>query len=328
MEINKDIIERYHMGLCNPRETEAVQAWLKSDQVDMTFLEEQELNELENTGWKKLTERYDLLPEVPVLTTRQKTRNIGFSWQIAASIAVLLGLGAAYLFFNPTLLSQQKKETELSYEKIQTPKGQKLQVTLPDGTQVWMNAESTLRFPRQFSQSQRAISFSGEGYFKVAKNPNKPFVITSNHTKIQVLGTRFNLRDYPGEPSSAVVVEEGKVRFSGLTSAAHLILTANQKGTYSADINPALVAEAVYNTNKYIDWTENKLVLDNLTLTEIVPILERWYGIKLTINYAKLNNKRYTGSFENTGLQQVIASICFALKCNYQQQGQTWIITK
>lgn len=331
MEINKEIIQRYHLGLCSPKEVAAVKAWLDSDQVNLTFLEEEELQQLEATGWEELTARFDLqsADQGPEPVSISRTRLFSFHWQIAASIVFILGLSVYFLFnSNRKNHSQAQNSTLVAYKDIHTRRGEKLQVTLPDGTQIWMNSESTLRFPVQFTHNQRRVSFNGEAYFNVAKNPDKPFIITSKRTRIQVLGTRFNLRDYPAEPLSAVVVEEGKIRFSGSGSPENLVLSANQKGTYTESVTPALTAQNVYNTSKYMDWKDNKLVLDNLTLQEIVPILERWYGIKVLIGNPKLNQQRYTGTFKNPTVRQVIESISFALKSKYQQQQNTWTISE
>jgi ferric-dicitrate binding protein FerR (iron transport regulator) len=328
MKINKEIIQRYHLGLCSPNEIAAVEDWLNSDQADMTFLQEPELKQLEKTGWEDLSSRFNLQsgPQIQEPLIHPKKRLFPFNWQIAASIIVLLTTGVYFLFHFKAENDSTKGSPLLAYKEISTKKGEKLQVILEDGTQVWMNSESTLRFPKQFTLNQRMVSFSGEAYFKVAKNPEKPFIINSKRTKVQVLGTRFNLRDYASETSSAVVVEEGKVRFSGLKGPEHLILTANQKGTYAESVKPLLSMQSVYSTTKYINWKDNKLVLDNLPLKEIVPILERWYGIELKVASPGLTKKRYTGSFENPTVHQVIQSITFALKSRYQQQGNTWII--
>jgi len=332
MEINKDIIQRYHLGLCNSNEIAAIEAWLESDQVNMTFLEGKELQQLEDTGWEHLGAHLELkqshIVEVP--NSKLKIRRFRLDWQVAAGIAFLLGIGAMYFLYYSGVQNNLNIQTsaQLIYKEIHTKRGEKLRVNLPDGTQVWMNSESTLRFPQQFAKNQRSVSFRGEAYFMVAKNPKKPFMITSKRTRIQVLGTRFNLRDYASEKLSWVVVEEGKVRFSGIAATENLILTANQKGIYEPDAKPVLSSQLVYNTAKYMDWKDNKLVLDNLTLLEICPILERWYGVKLFIADKKLVNKRYTGSFENPGLKQVIESISFALKSKYHQQDNTWILSK
>ncbi|PTS97730.1 hypothetical protein DBR11_16605 [Pedobacter sp. HMWF019] len=332
MEINRDIIQRYHLGLCNPNEIAIVEAWLESDQVSMTFLEGEELQLLEDAGWEQLGEHLELkqnhIVEIP--NKKLKIRRFRLGWQIAASIGFLLGISAIYFVYYSSLQKNKAGQVsaKLIYREIHTKKGEKLQVSLPDGTQVWMNSESTLHFPKQFAKDQRSVSFRGEAYFRVTKNPKKPFIITSERARIQVLGTRFNLRDYANEKLSWVVVEEGKVRFSGIAATENLILTANQKGVYEPGAQSVLTSQLVYNTAKYMDWKDNKLVLDNLTLLEICPIIERWYGVKLLIVDEELGNRRYTGSFENPGIKQVVESISFALKSKCRQHNNTWTISK
>lgn len=322
MKIDKELIQRYHLGLCSAQERAAVEAWLDTEETDMTFLEAQQLQDLEDRGWEKLIERPDLQ-----FKTAAQTKILRLRWQIAASITLLTGIGiACFTFRHPQ--AHQQLAAKVSFKEVRTKKGEKLQVILPDGTQVWLNSESSLRFPEQFSTSNRTVSFTGEGYFSIAKNPAKPFTVTSERSSIRVLGTRFNLRDYNGETQSTVVVEEGKIRFSGPDTSKNQILTAGQKGTYKPGMPEGLSSQSVYNVSKYLSWKDNKLVMDNLTLQEIGLVLERWYGIRVLITSPELRNKRYTGSFENPAPKQVIESIAFALKCNYNHQQNTWIITK
>lgn len=320
MQITKELIERYHQGQCNPEEEDAVQQWLESDEAEMSYPAQLDLNALEEKGWKKIASRYDIaIP--PIAGKSIKWNNYRLILQIAACFLLFVGLGSIY-YFNKEQNIPQK--TVLVYKTIKTTKGQKLQVKLPDGTLVWLNAESVLRFPESFKGNHRALEFSGEAYFDVAKDPSKPFIIQTAKTKVQVLGTRFNLRAFAKESSTSVVVEEGKVRFSEKSGQQQAILTANNMGVFEDSSSPIIKAQKV-EVGKYIAWKNNELLLDNLTIEEIAQILERWYNVEIKVSTAELAKERYTGNFNNPSLKQVLESMSFAVKFDYRQEEQTFI---
>jgi transmembrane sensor len=323
MKVTKEIIERYHQGLCSLEEVYAVEQWLESDEFEMSFPEKSDLSVMENRGWKKISSRYHLaVRPKPTPSLRLRNRMI---WQLVACVILVLGITTFYHLKKDEKIGSDKNR--LVYKAVKTLKGQKLNVTLPDGTIVWLNSESVLRFPESFEGNRRELEFSGEGYFKVAKNPLKPFIIHTAKTKVQVLGTQFNLRALTMEKATSVVVEEGKVRFTGNSGKQELILTANRRGVFEAEGSPGAImkAEDVY-AGKYIAWKNNELQLDNLSMEQIVHTLESWYNVKIIISRDELRSQRYTGSFNNPALKPVLQSMGFAVKFSYKQHGKTFIL--
>ncbi|TCC97816.1 FecR family protein [Pedobacter hiemivivus] len=321
MQITKELIERYHQGQCSPDEQDIVQQWLESDEVEMSFPENIDLNAIEDKGWKKISSRYHI-PEV-----QEQRRGFKFNYRIILQLAACLMLVLVTLFYLNTKLKSENPNRTLAYKEVKTLKGQKLSVSLPDGTIVWMNAESILRFPVSFKGNLRELEFSGEAYFNVAKDRSKPFVIHTAKTKVQVLGTRFNLRALVAETATSVVVEEGKVQFSGDSGKQHQILTANKRGVFEIGRSGVLSmkTEEVH-AGKYTAWRNNELLFDNVTMQEVAQVLERWYNVKIAINRQALRKERYTGSFNNPALSVVLESMGFAVKFNYKQHGQTFIL--
>ncbi|WP_316818467.1 FecR family protein [Pedobacter nyackensis] len=324
MQITKELIERYHLGQCSPEEQYNVEQWLESDEVEMSFPEKTDLAILQNKGWKRLSNRYQILIEtMPARIV--KLRNYRMIWQLAACAVFLLGL-ATFYYIHTIGRNNFPKNNTIVYKEIKTVKGQKLSVTLPDGTVAWLNSESVLRFPESFRGTFRKLEFSGEAYFSVAKDPSKPFIIHTANTKIQVLGTKFNLRALTAEKTTSVVVVEGKVQFSENSDKQGLILTANKRGVFENVSSEAIMkAEDVY-TSKYIAWKNNELLLDNVTLEEAVRILESWYNVNITISRPALLRERYTGNFSNPTLKQVLESIGFAVKFSYRQERNNYIL--
>src|SRR5690606_36229691 len=116
-----------------------------------------------------------------------------------------------------------------------TPRGGQYQVSLPDGTKVWLNADSKLYYPRAFSGNTRTVQMEGEAYFEVAKDEQKPFIVQTNRQKVEVLGTHFNVNAYSEEPISAVSLLEGKVKVS-LANQAERTLLPGQQSSVKNDV--------------------------------------------------------------------------------------------
>lgn len=322
MKINKEIIERYHQGKCSLEEQRIVEQWLDSEEVEMSFPENADINAIGDRGWKRISSRYhiDVQPDPVVVPKLRRYRMI---WQIAACITLLLG--AATFYYLNTDSKNNQNNSAVAYREIKTLKGQKLTITLPDGTIVWLNSESVLRFPESFKGHSRELKFSGEAYFSVAKDASKPFIISTEKTKVQVLGTKFNLRAMATETATTVVVEEGKIQFSGAPGQQQLTLTANKRGVFETKgAIPSMQTDEVY-APKYMAWKNGELLMDNLTIEEVAEMLERWYNVKIKINRPELSRERYTGSFKNASLQKVLKSMSFAVKFSYKQNGQTFI---
>jgi ferric-dicitrate binding protein FerR (iron transport regulator) len=199
---------------------------------------------------------------------------------------------------------------------ITTPKGGQYQVMLPDGTKVWLNAVSYLRFPTNFSGNTRQVEIGGEVYFEVAKNHAKPFIVKSNRTQITVLGTHFNVNDYPDEAFAKTTLLEGSVKINGKQSVGILkpgdqaLLNENDEMKIAADVN---VKEAVAWKNEIFDF-------NNTDITSIMRQVARWYGINV-IYTGKPAPVLYKGRISrNVNLSEMLAMIKY-MGINYTLEG-------
>lgn len=323
MQITKEIIDRYHLGQCSQEEQHSVEQWLASDEVEMSFPGQVDVKTLEDKSWKKFSGRYPMAVQ-PIDNRTFKLITYRKLLKLVACVILIIGAALGY-YLN---LGWENGENQmLVYKEVKTRKGEKLSVTLSDGTVVWLNSESMLRFPVSFKGGVRELKFTGEAYFSVAKDPLKPFVIHTAKTKIQVLGTKFNLRALTSETTTSVVVAEGKVKFMGDLGKPQIILTINKRGIFetTGSSAPTMKIENVY-AEKYSAWKNNELVMDNLTMEKAVLALEGWYNVKIKINRQELTEERYTGSFNNPTLKQVLESMAYTVKFRYKQQGQTFIL--
>jgi len=166
---------------------------------------------------------------------------------------------------------------EIVFNTITTPRGRQFQVTLPDGTQVWLNAASSLRYPTAFSGRERKVEVTGEAYFEVAKNVEMPFRVSINDkAAIEVLGTHFNVNAYKNEGAIATTLLEGSVRVAA-TGSKDVTLQPGQQAQIASGIK--VIENA--NIDKVTAWKNGLFYFEGTSLAEIMRQLERWYDIEV-----------------------------------------------
>lgn len=239
------------------------------------------------------------------------TRKIFNGWyqqitKYAAILAVPLLLALSYsLYLN---FKPQKTET-VAYE-LTCPAGIRSQAILPDGTKVWLNTESSIKYNLPFAQNERNIELNGEAFFEVTKNTESPFIIHSQNTFVKVLGTKFDVKSYPSDEEIAVALEEGSVHFSTTdTDEKNLqaILKPNDYLVFKKTDKKMSVLNG--NIEKFISWRHNRLILDETPIQQVAALLERWYGIKVEIVDKELLNYKFSTTFENVSISQVLELI-------------------
>lgn len=160
---------------------------------------------------------------------------------------------------------------KIAYNTIVTPRGGQYQVKLPDGTQVWLNAASTLRYPTRFSGRERKVELEGEGYFEVAKNPGKPFRVVTPAEDIKVLGTHFNVSSYKQDPHMVTTVLEGRV------SVGSTLLIHDQQASLNKSTQKLQVSTV--RADLSISWKNGKFHFEGAAIAEVLKQFSRWYNV-------------------------------------------------
>jgi transmembrane sensor len=224
--------------------------------------------------------------------------------RIAAILFIPLLVASVWLFFH------QPKETtaplQFAMQEITSPPGVRSHVVLPDGSHVWLNAESAIKFKVPFDKSTRDVSLFGEAYFEVRKNPDVPFVVKSGKVQVKVLGTKFNFKAFAEENNIEVVLAEGKVSLNteGFAKGNEKIMNPGDKAVFDKTSNQTKITNV--KINKYIAWHNGKMIFDETPMPEVAAQLERWYGIEVIIEDPRINKYRITTTFENESLTQVL----------------------
>ena len=309
---------------------------LETEQAYASHSVKMELNNLFEEG-KEKTEPIQLSPFL------YKQRSTLYSY--AAMIVVGLCIGfLAYFYNEPGKINNRTQKNEIA-----TRKGSKSRIVLPDSTVVWLNADSKIIYPDNFQEKKREVQLTGEAFFEVTKDTQRPFIIHTNSIDIKVLGTVFNVRSYPEESTSETSLLKGEVEITIHQSNKKYLLSPNQKLTvanYDPVVAPGKNAKTIpgnshvqqplltldnihYNEDSITtatSWIENTLYVDNEILEKVISKIERWYDIEAEINNEKLKTAHFTGAFENKTLSEVMDALSLSNHFKYKIEGNKLII--
>jgi len=213
------------------------------------------------------------------------------------------------LIFSVWQLVSNFNDADGAYVSLETPVGAKLKTTLPDGTEVWQNSGTTLKYPIRFTSKTREVYLSGEAYFHVKADKDHPFLVKTEEGTVTVTGTKFNVSSYPADNEYAVVLEEGKVSFKPDGSSQTVKLAPSEK--IRLNKTTGLVTKEQIDSEKYTSWKDGKLIFRDDPLSEVVKRLSRWYNADIAIvsNGISLDDYTFTMTIQNENLEQVLEYI-------------------
>jgi transmembrane sensor len=264
------------------------------------------------------------LTPTPVIPFRRRPApRRSLPWLRAAAAVVLLAGGVATA---NGLGSFRGDPAPLPQREVATTAGQRARVTLSDGTEVHLAPGSRLRYPAGFGADGRDVSLEGEGYFRVAKDPARPFRVHAAGSVTRVLGTRFGVAASPA--GVRVVVEEGRVAFGqgGGVAAPGVELTAGWSARLGVD--GALGAPERVDAARALAWTEGRLAFDGAPLTEVAAALERWYGVRIRLALPGADTLRLTADLEGARVQEALEIVGVALSLEVRSEGSTVVIRR
>jgi transmembrane sensor len=199
---------------------------------------------------------------------------------------------------------------DIAQIEMSTPVTLRSVFTLPDGTKVWMNGGSTLKYPTQFTNGQRLVELDGEAYFQVAKDKSKPFRVKTGHLYVEAVGTAFNCTAFSSDTEIRTVLTEGKVNI--MTMGAHSLkkiasLVPNDMFTYNKTSKQ--ISQAPTDTYKYTAWRDGKIVFENDRLKDVFTKLGRWYNVEFVVDPSIKQDYAFTGTFVGEEITQIMELI-------------------
>jgi transmembrane sensor len=297
----KGLLQKYLDGTATSQEIQQVLRWYYSfDKKDDPSIDESELQNILQSSKHQI-----------LAATQRPKKRLNYQWlQIAALLAICVTAAL--------LGTYNHQPAETPFYQVNTGSGQRKTVTLSDGTRIWLNNTSKLKYPAKFAGNTREIELDGEAFFKVAHNPKHPFLIHTRTVKVQVLGTSFNVRSYAADQDIAVNVATGKVAV--ISDVKTVMLEKNEGIVYNRNthgFNTSAEDAAMSHA-----WQNGVLIFRYQTLENICISLERWYGIKCDIKSEKLKKKKYTLEQHHETLNNVMKALS-AGEFKYKITGKT-----
>jgi len=338
------LLARYVSGTCSAEEARRVKAWIRADPSREQLIEElralwEAADEPDrdddpavdvDAGWREVRAAMDATdadgpettpdraPEKQSPPTRRRpARRRTPGWRAGAMAALLLligGLGLVLGRWGP-----DEGPSDSAYRTVTTEPGERSRVQLADGSTVMVNVDSKIRLSSPFRPDRRVVQLTGEAYFDVEPDPDRPFVVQTETASVRVRGTAFNVRGYPDDEEVSVAVAEGGVSIQPQhdeNDPAGVELTAGEVGRM-AKTDTAVRTRAA-DVAAHTGWTEGRLVFEDAPLPEVARRLERWYDLEVRVQDASLHALRLTASLKSQSVENVLDVIAASLGIRYR----------
>ena len=224
----------------------------------------------------------------------------GSVYDLNSSKKLLISEGGSEIKSEGDKLEYTEKESlnkEVKYNTLSIPRGGEFFLQLSDGTKVWLNSETVLRYPIQFAGIERRVELSGEAFFEVTRNEKVPFIVESNDQSVKVLGTEFNISSYKENPIVYTTLVKGSVEvFARNKPDIKQILVPNEQSSMNKARGE--MTKRHVDPYQYVAWREGRFVFDDQTLGEIMKILSKWYNVEVTFDREDLKDIRFTGNLK------------------------------
>ncbi|MGX5690477.1 FecR family protein [Arcticibacter tournemirensis] len=305
----KELIDKYLKGTASEDERQKLENWYQSfdSKPGLTdFLTEEQNRLIQNKLLDSINQRIDseLYKMEDYESGDRKVKNINYkTWFVAASVTILI----AFLWYRNTV-DETVKVKEVEWVKIDAEKSQVKKVTLPDGSMIWVNAESSVRFKKNFEGKMREVWLEGEAYFDVVHDTSKAFEVHAGTLTTHVLGTAFNVNAYDSDRKAVVTVTRGKVAVAS-EKASLAVLERNQQIIYNRGTERFAISQS--SSDDLMSWTKGRLIFKDETFAEIVKRLERWYGVEIGFRGAGIGECKLTASFDTSlPVNDVLKMLC------------------
>ncbi len=242
---------------------------------------------------------------------------IGWVYRVAAVLVIIVG--SFYIY--KSVSNPFSFVYSVNNEIVLLERGQMKRMDLPDGSKVWLNADSKLRYFDNNLVNEREVYLEGEAYFEVARDERRPFQIHVENSVVKVLGTKFNVRGYPGMGKVVTTVVSGLVEFRKNTEK--VLLPANSHGIYNK--KDKTLKMSVCDTKDVNAWIDGKLVFKSSKLSDIAEELERRYDVEINLNES-LKNKIITASFKEENVEKVLNLLSLTNEFKYKKNGDGYSI--
>lgn len=307
----ESLFQKYLSGTASLEEKSKLNDWIASNKEVQIWLENNLANspaQMDEQSQKEILQQIHLM-----LIEKKQPPILLLHWlkYTAAAIALIAMTAGSVLL----LVSQRQEPAYTSI--VETDKGQRSNVTLPDGTKVILNSETKLTYTTGFNKKQRSLKLEGEAFFDVAKNEKLPFVVHANKFAIQAVGTSFNVRAYANEEIISTTLIDGKVNIQ--TPDKTIELTPNKRAELKTNDNSSTII-ALTDSKKSVGWLSDSFTFENATLSDVAAELSRAYNINIVLESKNIRQQRFTGRISNNSINSAlrIISLTAPVRCEFR----------
>lgn len=263
------------------------------------------------------------LPAIHEMKTGQRARVFSMKRLIAYGAAACLLLFVLFKMVDSDSISLSPATQQIAASKISSITGERKTIHLPDGSVVILNSNSSISYGGDFNKNNREIMLTGDAFFVLAKNAEKPFVVTSGNISTTALGTEFFVKNHRNKQGTSVSLLEGKVRVASFTKSSHNPTLTLLPGEMAKSEDGIHLNKETFDSTWMRTWVRGKIVFNKTPIRAAIQELEKWYGIDITINEGGLTNQTITGVYDQSTLQDILKVICFSLNRTFYVSGNT-----
>ena len=300
-------IEEVLAGIASPEDAKYVAEWFAteegSDYLEAAMTQDSELikNEFADLYVDHDIPSKKILEQIRKNIRIKKLKRVCF--RVAAVLIPVVLIVGLYIQLNSKVDLFGTSE----YEEVVVDKGERIQIMFQDGTKVYINSDSKLRYPKKFALNTREVYLEGEAYFVVAKNKNRPFIVNLSGPAIHVLGTSFNVQDYPENKDIVVCLDEGNINLTLPTEKKYPV-QPGERLVYNKD-NQQCTISKMNDMQRPSMWKQNVIVFKDTPLPEVIKILNRWYNVEFKVEDENVLKYVYTLTSDNTLLEKVLMDL-------------------
>jgi transmembrane sensor len=323
----QNLISGYFFGSLTESEHQELKNHLEANSTDLKIFEDYRLL-WEESGKKVALKPIDV--ESALIKTKlrlffRKTSLLQFM-QRAAAVFILAGLlSTAYIYYRDSGSSSEQIQHTAIVQEISTIFGTRSKFQLPDGTTVYLNSGSKLLFPLEFKGNSRKVELVGEAFFEVTTNPDKPFIVKTSAINVKALGTAFNIQAYSASKEISTTLVRGKVvleRESAGIAKQFAELKPSERAVYNTDAKAVNISDEE-DLDKFIGWKDGKLVFFNDPIEKVSEKIGNWYNVTIKINKNELKRFRFTATFTDEPIEQVLDLLSKSSPISYRIKKAT-----
>lgn len=322
------LFDKFLLKQASAEEIQVLIQWLKSEGSFLDWADEEwnmASSEIDVELQRKLLGEIKLkISDTNFSTPINQTKRFTLSraryrrWFSQIAAVVLLLIMTAYGVYSYT-----KNKMTMSDMIVAVEKGQKANITLPDGSLVWINSDSKLIYGSGFNDRERVLLLEGEAYFEVSPDKDRPFIVKTNDLSVKALGTSFDVKSYTDESEISTVLMTGKVEVCSFSDRQ--ILLPNERIVFNRQTGK-LKKNTVYDAKDYASWKDNILNFEAESFENIVRVLERYYNTRIVFETESLKQYRFTGTPGNTSLESILQILSLTSPLDYEVKDSVIIL--